>query len=171
VSTEQWIASGSVAAVIVAAIAIVVSMILVRDQLRTIVFLEYTKRFNKIMRRLPVNARKPGSPYRLAALPEGDRMEVVAVFRDYFNMCSEEMWLKSAGRIDSGTWNIWCDGMKDAARTPAFPEAWSELADEYRYHPKFRNFMDVLIRAVAKEQTPLQPGASSGTSGPSNPAA
>lgn len=170
-STEAWIAAGSVAAVIVAAIAIVVSMILVRDQLRTFVFLEYTKRFNQTMGKLPSAARKPGSPFHIASLPGDDQLEVVAVFRDYFNMCSEEMWLKSSGRIDSGTWNIWSEGMKDAARTPAFSEAWAELADEYRYYPKFRKFIDTLIAEVANEQSRSQSKASKVESSPSNPGA
>jgi hypothetical protein len=171
VSAEQWIAAGTVAAVVVAAIAIAVSMVHVRDQLRTFVFLEYTKRFNETMGRLPSAARKPGSPFHLASLPADDRLEVVAVFRDYFNMCSEEMWLKSAGRIDSGTWNIWREGMKDAARTPAFSEAWTELADEYRYYLKFRKFIDTLVAEVAKERSRFQSEASKIESSPPKPRA
>jgi len=150
VTTEQWIAIGSVAAAAVAVIAVVASMTAVRDQLRTFVFIEYTDRFTKTMARLPSAARKPGSPYHLKDLPGDDRLEVVAAFRDYFNMCSEEMWLHSVGRIDSATWRIWREGMKEGARTPAFGEAWVELNDEYHYFPRFKSFMDDLIDEVAK---------------------
>ena len=102
------------------------------------------------MAKLPSAARKPGGPYHLKGLPADDLLEVVSVFRDYFNMCSEEMWLHSVGRIDSATWQIWRAGMKEGARTPAFAEAWQTLRDEYHYYPKFRSFMDDLIRQVVK---------------------
>ena len=136
---------------LVAAIAIVVSMGQVRDQLRTSTFLAYTDRYTRTMGRLPFDARQPGSSFSLAGLPQEQRAEVLAVFRDYFNMCSEEMWLKSAGRIDTNTWKVWRDGMKESARSPAFAEAWRELATEYHYFSKFRRFMNALIEDVAQE--------------------
>jgi len=150
-TTEQWIAASSIAAVLVGAFAIVVSMTHVRDQFRTLIFLVYTDRYSKMMNRLPFAARHPGSSYRLSELPEGERDEVLAAFRDYFNMCAEEMWLKSSGRIDSGTWRVWHEGMKEVARFPSFTEAWQQLADEYHYFPKYRRFMDAVIGDVAKE--------------------
>jgi len=151
-TAEQWIALGSVAAAAVAVIAVVASIIAVRDQLRTFVFIEYTDRFTKTMAKLPSAARRPGSPYALKKLPEDDRLAVLAVFRDYFNMCSEELWLHSVGRIDKATWRIWRDGIKESARTPAFGEAWEDLRDEYHYYPKFTRFIDDLIGGVAKDE-------------------
>ena len=149
-TTEQWIAASSVAAVVVAAIAIVAAVIGVRDQLRTFVFVEYTGRYSKIMQELPFDARRPGSS--LAALPSDQRLAALAVFREYFNMCSEEMWLKSSGRIDIGTWNVWRLGMKEVARAPASREAWGELANEYRYFDEFSRFMDSLMREVGRSE-------------------
>jgi hypothetical protein len=152
-TTEQWIAGSSIAAVVVGAIAIVVSMTHVRDQFRTLIFLVYTDRYSKTMGRLPFAARHPGSSYRLSEIPEGERAEALAAFRDYFNMCAEEMWLKSNGRIDSGTWRVWHEGMKEVARFPSFTEAWQQLADEYHYFTKFRRFMDALVAGAATEHT------------------
>lgn len=153
---ELWIAATSGAAVILSAIAIVVSMMHVRDQFRTQIFLVYTERYAKTMARLPFLARHPGSSYRLSGLPEGERTEVLAAFRDYFNMCAEEMWLKSTGRIDSATWNVWHAGMKEVARFPSFTEAWHELAEEYHYFIKFSTFMDGVIAGVAVEHAARQ---------------
>jgi hypothetical protein len=150
-TTEQWIAASSIAAVVVGAMAIVVSMTHVRDQFRTLIFLVYTDRYSKTMGKLPFAARHPGSTYRLAELPESERAEALGAFRDYFNMCAEEMWLKANGRIDSGTWRVWHEGMKDVVRFPSFAEAWQQLADEYQYFTKFRRFMDSLVAEVAKE--------------------
>ena len=163
-TTEQWIAASSVAAVLVAAIAIIVSMTHVRDQLRTLTFLVYTDRYAKIMGRLPYSARRPGGTYQLSALSDDERDEALAAFREYFNMCAEEMWLKSTGRIDSATWKVWNQGIKEAARVPSFAEAWQELADEYRYFTKFRLFMDALVAEIAKEPpAPVKGRSTSGT--------
>ncbi len=150
VTTEQRIALGSVAAAAVAVIAVVASTTAVRDQPRTFVFIQYTDRFTKSMARLPWEPRKRGSPYHLKDLPGDDCLEVAAVFRDYFNMCSEEMCLHSVGRIDSATWRIWREEMKEGASTPAFGEAWVELRDEYHYFTRFKTFMNDLIDEVAK---------------------
>jgi hypothetical protein len=163
-TTEQWIAVSSGAAVILSAIAIVVSMMHVRDQFRTQIFLVYTERYAKTMARLPFLARHPGSSYRLSDIPEGERAEVLAAFRDYFNMCAEEMWLKSTGRIDSGTWKVWHSGMKEVARFPSFTEAWHELAEEYHYFTKFRSFMDSVIAGVAVEHAASAAAAATPTS-------
>jgi hypothetical protein len=111
----------------------------------------YTDRYSKTMGRLPFPARHPGSSFRLSDIPDGTRAEVLAVFRDYFNMCAEEMWLQSTGKVDSGTWKVWHEGMKEVARFPSFTEAWHELADEYHYFSKFRRFMESLIADVAKD--------------------
>ncbi len=162
-TTEQWIAASSGAAVVVSAIAIIVSMTHVRDQFRTQIFLVYTERYAKTMGRLPFLARHPGSSYRLSDIPAGERVEVLAAFRDYFNMCAEEMWLKSTGRIDSGTWKVWHAGMKEVARFPSFTEAWHELAEEYHYFTKFRNFMDAVIADVAVDHAAPPPPAAAAT--------
>jgi hypothetical protein len=56
-------------AAIIAAIAIVVSLKGIRDQLRLSMFAEYTRRFAEIVDDLPYEARRPGSDYCLSVLP------------------------------------------------------------------------------------------------------
>lgn len=48
-NTTQWIASASVAAVVISALAIAAALKGVRDQLRVTIFLTYTERYSKIM--------------------------------------------------------------------------------------------------------------------------
>src|ERR1700726_3112093 len=64
-TTTQWITVATVAAVVVSALAIVSGLKSVRDQLRVTIFLDYTKRYGKIMKDMPYEAREPGSGYRL----------------------------------------------------------------------------------------------------------
>src|SRR5215472_3340809 len=107
---DRWIAAIATAAgigtVIVSAIAIRAALKGVRDQLKVAVFIAYTERYSKVMAQLPFAARSPGSDYRLDDVPQAQRSVVLSAFREYFNLCSEEMWLKSIDRIDKATWDI-----------------------------------------------------------------
>ena len=66
-TAAQWITVASLAAVVVSALAIVAGLKSVRDQLRMTIFLEYTKRYSKVMKHMPFEAREPGGHYRLAS--------------------------------------------------------------------------------------------------------
>lgn len=89
-TTDQWIAVASIAAVLVSAIAIVVALTSVRDQLQVTVFLTYMDRYTRAMHDLPFEARRPGIEYpdrrRPGAVWEKG-MQQVARFP-----CFGEMW-------------------------------------------------------------------------------
>jgi hypothetical protein len=140
-TTTQWIAVASVAAVVVSAFAIAAALKGVRDQLRVTVFLTYTERYAKIMNGVPFEARRPGSKYRLNLQPADERDRVLSAFREYFNLCSEEMWLYEHRRIDQATWRIWERGIQQVAQFPSFWEAWEFLSCEYDYYEKFQEFV------------------------------
>jgi hypothetical protein len=142
VTTAQWVATASVAAVVVSAVAVAMALKGVRDQLRVSVFLTYTERYAKVMKAVPFEARRPGSDYRLASRPSDERTRVLEAFRDYFNLCSEEIWLHHHHRIDHSTWHVWERGMRQVARFPCFREAWEELAVEYNYYDVFLTFVN-----------------------------
>lgn len=157
VSTGDWIASISAAfaavGVIVAGVGVMAALRGVRDQLRMTTFIEYTKRYATIMASLPFDARKPDSGYDLASVSETERRRVLGVFRDYFNLCSEENWLHATGKLDADTWRIWKLGMKQVAASPAFAGAWDSLRDEYAVFRDFITFMDseIVGRDYARE--------------------
>jgi hypothetical protein len=140
-TAAQWITVSSVAAVVVSALAIVVALKGVRDQLRVTVFLTYTERYSGVMNGLPFEARRPGSDYKLDSRPAEEQARVLTAFRDYFNLCSEEMWLHEQHRIDNATWRIWERGMRQVARFPSFREAWDLLASEYAGYDGFQKFV------------------------------
>jgi hypothetical protein len=144
-TTTQWITVATVAAVLVSALAIVAGLKSVRDQLRVTIFLEYTKRYGKIMKDMPYEAREPGSGYRLASQPKDERYRVLAIFREYLNLCSEEKWLYDHRRVDHPTWNIWKYGMQDVARFPSFLDAWQALSPEYEAYEDFQEFVTELL--------------------------
>lgn len=140
-SLGDWIAG---ATVVVTGLGVVVALKGVRDQLRIATFLTYTERYASLMARMPFEARRPDSEYDLDKVPPEERQIVLVVFRDYFNLCSEELWLASSGKIDKGTWRIWKMGIRQVAGFPSFASAWSELRDEYVVYSDFRTFMDTM---------------------------
>jgi hypothetical protein len=144
-TSTQWIAVASLAAVVVSALAIFTGLNSVRDQLRITVFLEYTKRYSKIMQHMPFEAREPGGHYRLASQSDAERFRILSVFREYLNMCSEEKWLHDHRRIDHATWRIWVHGMQDAACLPSFRDAWQVLCKEYGAYTDFQDLVNELI--------------------------
>jgi hypothetical protein len=153
-TAAQWITVASLAAVFVSALAIVAGLKSVRDQLRVAIFLEYTKRYARIMQNMPFEAREPGGHYRLASQSKDERHRILTVFREYLNMCSEEWWLHNQSRIDKATWEIWKRGMQDTASFPFFRDAWEELRSEYRAYTDFQNFVssNLLLNAPSKDE-------------------
>jgi hypothetical protein len=141
VSFGDWIAVGTVA---IAGLGVIAALKGVRDQLRMSTFLAYTERYASLMARMPFEARRPGSGYDLGQVPPDERETVLAVFRDYFNLCSEELWLASSGKIDKGTWELWRTGIRQVASFPSFASAWGILGEEYAVYAEFREFMDAM---------------------------
>jgi hypothetical protein len=152
-TAAQWITVASLAAVVVSALAIVAGLKSVRDQLRVTIFLEYTKRYSKVMQHMPFEAREPGGRYRLASQPKDERHRILSVFREYLNMCSEEKWLHDHRRIDHAIWSIWERGMRDTASFPSFGDAWEVLYPEYDAYKDFQNFVNkLLLNASSKDE-------------------
>jgi hypothetical protein len=81
-TTDQWIgaiaAAAAIGVLIVSMIAVVASLMGVRDQLRTSVFIAYTERYSKIMSLLPFDVRRPGSDYSLDDVPQAERTMVLS---------------------------------------------------------------------------------------------
>jgi hypothetical protein len=153
-TTTQWITVASLAAVVVSALAILAGLKSVRDQLRIAIFLEYTKRYGKIMQDMPYEAREPGSGYTLASQPKDERRRVLGVLREYLNLCSEEKWLHDHHRIDHPTWSIWKYGMQDVARFPCFRDAWEILSPEYEAYGDFQDFVTKLLPQTPSDDKP-----------------
>lgn len=126
---------------VVSAVAIVVALNGVRDQLRLSVFLTYTERYAKAMSGVPFEARRPGGRYELSTQSVEERERVLGAFREYLNLCSEELWLHDRHKIDKATWCIWESGMQQVACFPPFREAWEYLAPEYEYYTRFQRFV------------------------------
>jgi hypothetical protein len=140
--------------VLVTGIAILVTLKGVRDQLWLQTFSEWTDRYLDYVRELPPSARDSASGFSLDALDGQERARILNAVRLYLNLCSEEHYLHSRGKIDDETWEIWVVGMQDAFEAKWFRSAWRELRHEYHCYEGFRVFFDDCeAAAVARRAT------------------
>ncbi|MEI8191551.1 MAG: hypothetical protein WCI75_17695 [candidate division NC10 bacterium] len=141
---DSLVAWSAVLTFIASAVMIGVTLVGLREQLWLQTFAEYTRRYAEIVDALPSDAIRPGAAYDYASLPPSERDALLRGMRRYLNLCSEEFFLNSRGKIDATTWEIWLAGMRSTARLPGFRVAWPLLHSEYDYYPTFQEFMDRL---------------------------
>jgi len=64
------------------------------------------------------------------------------LMRRYFDLCSEEFYLKEKKKwIETELWREWEIGIKYMSK-PAFREAWKKIRNEEDYYTGFVQFMD-----------------------------
>jgi hypothetical protein len=90
-------------------------------------FSEYTKRYQKIVLNLPENQ---------------DDIEIFTDehkrwLRVYFDLCSEEYFLKEEGYINIKVWNEWEEGMKNTFGKKAILAYWQERKISYKEFNQF----------------------------------
>ena len=147
---ELIVAVASVAGVLVALFAMILALRGVRNQLWLQTFAEYTRRYAEIVRELPSEARRPGGLFKFEELDDVEQGRVLNTARAYLNLCSEEYFLHSRGRIDDVTWAIWRDGMIEVLRAPWIQNTWEILKPEYRFL-EFCEFLDDCITEARSE--------------------
>lgn len=111
VDAEKIVAIATVVGVLASLGAVAVSLRGLRDQLWLQTFAEYTRRYSDIVRELPSEARRPGGSFVFEELEPDEQGRMLNIARAYLNLCSEEYFLHSRGRIDDETWSIWREGM------------------------------------------------------------
>jgi hypothetical protein len=149
VGVEEIVAAATIVGVFAAIAAILVSLRGVRHQLWLQTFSEYTRRYSEIVGDLPSEARRPGGRFVYDDLDDDEQGRVLNTARAYLNLCSEEYFLHSRGRIDDETWSIWRGGMIEVLRAPWIQTTWVILKPEYTFR-EFCDFFDDCISEARK---------------------
>jgi len=142
VTVADWIQLGAIA---VTGFAIAMSLREVRERLWLQTFSEYPRRYLDILDRLPEEARTPDESLNPDELPTAERRRLLIGLRRYFNLCSEEFYLRKRKRIDAETWRIWESGIRATMRLPTFRRAWEIIGPEYAYFADFGAFMQGVV--------------------------
>ena len=130
---------------LVATGAVIYSLVVLRNQLRLQVFLEYTRRFDEI--------RFPDGSFvtKWIDLAPKQARRSERAFRKYFDLCSQEWWLHHTGKIENRVWEVWARGMADIVGTSGGQYAWKVIRPEYQnVFPGFAQFIDGLLHTEKK---------------------
>ena len=144
----------TIVAAIVAVIAVIVTVKSLRismeqfnEQLQLTVFTDYTKRYQEIMLNFPESINE--ETFDFDKLDEGDEKKVkektLRYMRAYFDLCSEEYFLYSQGKIGANTWREWKSGIEYAFSKTAFIKGWEIISLDTGYYPDFVRFVEEII--------------------------
>lgn len=129
----------SIIGVLITVIALLFTVLSFKKQLQLNFFSEYTRRYHEIVLNFPISFNADDFDY--GSLTPEDRDKALRYVRAYFDLCSEEYFLKRKGHIDSETWKEWEAGMRLAFSKTAFLEAWEILHLDSTYYSEFAKFV------------------------------
>lgn len=138
---QDWvIPTATILSVLLAAIGLLLAARQFRKQTHLAAFLEYTRRFNDLMKELP---REIGSIYleHQRDLPPPSREQTEALDR-VVALLSQEFYLYKTGYLGKDIWQIWEPGIKAILRSPLLARDWSEVEHRYSDYPKFIRFVE-----------------------------
>ncbi|MDE5566955.1 MAG: hypothetical protein K2J12_00800 [Muribaculaceae bacterium] len=105
---------------------------------KTLLFCDYTRRYQDIILAMPDSLYKGDATV--------SDMEIIRHMRLYFDLCSEEYYLRQKGYIPDDIWKFWVDGMRLKFKDKVYHDAWLTLENDYNI--KFRSFINNHILAV-----------------------
>lgn len=139
----------SIVGVFITAVALWFTVRSFKKQLQLNFFSEYTRRYQEITLNLPESINDDDFDY--GSLPPDVKDKTMRYMRAYFDLCSEEYFLKSKGNIDNDTWQEWETGMKFAFSKSAFQQAWEMLQLDTTYYGEFSKFVNKSIGLTHKK--------------------
>lgn len=120
------------------------------QQLKLQNYMEYTKRYQKIILNFPENINEDN--FNMGYISPKKRNKTMRYMRAYYDLCSEEFDLKSKGYIDTKMWQSWKDGMEFAFSKEAFQQAWGKIKTDTRYSKSFIRFVECAMKRQKKKQ-------------------
>ena len=124
----MWTIILAAASLAVSIISLVVSLRIDGKRHRTLMFTEYTKRFQEIILHLYSDPQNKSAYHRL-----------------YFDLCSEEYYLKSTKQLPNDIWDKWVYGMKLVMKHESLRASWKVESVNYDNQKEFRRFFDNII--------------------------
>lgn len=118
---EQLTALSNIATAVSAAVA-AYQLFITRHQATTTFEDTLNAQYRQAIACLPLKAFF-GEP-----ITEQELARLLPHFYRYFDLCNEQAFLFSLGRVSAKTWKNWEEGIKGNMNRPAFKVAWNEVA-------------------------------------------
>ena len=94
---NTYVGIGTLIATVIAAVGLIVGIRVYRRQMNAQVFIEYTKRYEKVLSSFPEVAQKVR--FDLTGEPPAPNEEITKAVLRYLNLCSEEFYLYKQGYL------------------------------------------------------------------------
>ena len=133
--------SGTVA---VGSLGIYVALRNQHRQMTAQTFIEFSKRFQELLRMFPKEAwlanRNPSKP-----MPPSSQ-ELTDCTRYAIQLVADVYHLRNIGYISKRVWNVWGRQIRQTLAGPVFQREWQGLSAEFAYSEDFVNYIDKVMR-------------------------
>src|SRR5258708_4943868 len=141
---ELFVQIGQVGTLVVGSVGICVALVNQRRQLNAQMFIEFSGRFQELLRLFPTEAwlanRKPSQPLPPPSQELTDSMLYTFQFiADVYN-------LNEGGYISKSLWRLWEREIKNALTGPVFQREWEGVAAEFAHNRDFLQYINRLMR-------------------------
>ncbi len=121
-----------------------------RRALQTQVAMEFYRRFEAIITRMPNELRLAASQDEPWSTLTDDRRSAIKLgMIQYLNLCSEEYALFRQRRLPRDVWRVSKFEIQRNFRNVLWRDVWRDVRDEYRSDKRFMSFMECLISTAA----------------------
>ena len=120
-----------------AVLSIIISIYYQHKGYRVQFFSECTRRYHEIISMMPKDVENP----KAELTPEMYRCISL-----YFNLISEELYIKKRGYVSKFVWDCWVDGLKANLKKSKYRNVWNQSHN--MYYDDFKEFMFRIIAEV-----------------------
>ena len=159
-ASEILVQLGQVGTLVIGSVGICVALVNQRRQLNAQMFIEFSGRFQNILRLFPTEAwlanRNPSQP-----LPEPSQ-ELTDCTLYCIQFISDAYYLHKGAYISKQIWRLWEREIQRTLSGPVFQREWEGVAAEFAHDREFLHYINTLMRS----KRPRKP-----TAAPSDPSA
>jgi hypothetical protein len=136
---EQTVQIVTLAGVLFTAAGIFLAIYVYRRQMNAQLFLEYTRRYEEVMRSFPEDAR--ACRLHLEGEPPPQSEALTSAVLRYLNLCSEEFYLCRRKYLSNDIWQIWQAELERTLRSPLVRREWQDLSREFDSYGEFSGYV------------------------------
>jgi hypothetical protein len=141
-TAEVLVQLGQAGTLLIGTLGIGVALRNQRRQLNAQMFVEFSRRFDDLLRLFPTEAwlanRNPGQP-----LPPASQ-ELTDCTLYCVQFISDVYYLHKGGYISRQLWLLWEREIKRTLRGPLFQREWEQVASEFSHDPAFIQYINTL---------------------------
>ena len=149
-STDALVQLGQVGTLVVGSVGIFVALRNQHRQLNAQMFIEFSGRFQELLRLFPTEAwlanRNPSQPLP----PSSQELTDCTLYTIQF--VSDAYYLHKGGYISTTLWTLWEREIKRTLAGRVFQREWEKVAPEFDHNPDFAQYISTLIRGKRRHR-------------------